>query len=278
MALQANIQVQPQILARRRRFALQGAQDPALGVDLHLAIADAPVQYLLVGLLQPVLADEVRAPVIGRVDAFDLFLVDAGHIAQDVGRIEPQGIGPQQIGADIDRREAMTIQGDAGDLLLRQMQAQGHRRVGRALTTQPIEALDIRLVEADQLGQLLEEPGHILGLVRRDGEGKGGLVGRQQDALGVVDETPHRRQGLQPHPVVLGQGRKMLVAVNLQMRHPRHHQGQEQSRQDGRHPGAAREQSSLAIRRVEPGSGHGVLSPTRNRAAGRGSEARSRAR
>ena len=254
--LQADVQVQAQVLAGHRRLALQGAQDPALGVHLHLAISDLAMEHRLVGLFQPILADEVRAPVGALVDALEFLLVDPSDVTQYMPREGPLGIGPQQVGADIHLGKAVALQGEAGDLLLGEMQAQGDRLIGGTLAAQAFEALEVRLGDGHDRPQLREQRPQVLGLVRGHGQGEGGLVGRQGHAVGVVDQPPHRRQGLQPHPVVLGEGGKMLVPVDLQLGDPRHHQQQEEAGQNGRDPGAAGEGAAFSDVGMKPGAGH----------------------
>ena len=276
--LQADVQVQAQVLARHRRLALQGAQDPPLGVHLYLAITDLAMQHRLVGLLQTVLADEVRAPVGALIDALEFLLVDPSDVTQHMPRQGALGIGPQQVGADVHRGKALALQGEAGDLLLGEMQAQGDRLIGGALAAQAFEALEVRLGDGHDRPQLREQRLQVLGLVRGHGQGERGLVGRQGHAVGVVDQPPHRRQGLQPHPVVLGEGGKMLVPVDLQLGDPRHHHQQQQGGQNGRHPGAACEGAPLIDIGVKPGAGHEALRVLANRAGGRGRGGRTGAR
>jgi len=66
-ALQLDVERQFQIVARRGRRARQGAHRASAGIDLDLLDARGAVQFMLVELLQPGLADMLRAAVVGGI-------------------------------------------------------------------------------------------------------------------------------------------------------------------------------------------------------------------
>ena len=151
--LQLDVQRQHQIVARRGGGARQGSHAAAGGVHLDLLVAGAAVQFVLVALFQPGLADVIRALVIGAkafvVDAVGVALVDAADVADHVRGDLVHRVLAEQARLDVDAGKAVTVDGEFGHLLVGEARADRHAVGSLGFDQQALEADAIARADLD---------------------------------------------------------------------------------------------------------------------------------
>ncbi len=269
--LQARVDAQVQVLARRRRDAVDRLADHAL-VDVHLdlLVARQAVQLALVLALDAGLADLRGAGVFVGIEVGSVRRVDAADIADHVREIRAARIGARQIRHHVDAGEAPALRGETRDLVLGQFQAQ-RNAVERTLAfAQRGETLDVVVRQRDHLGERGEHRVHVLDLLGHHFEAERGDVLGQQHAVAVVDQAARRRNAAHRDAVVVRTRREFGVAGDLQVPETRGESGQAQRDQDETGERATAETLRFALRVLDlPGRGFSALfhdSRTRRRA------------
>ena len=187
--LQAGVEGEIEIAARLRRLALQHPDHPSEGVHLHLLQPHLAMQHLLVGLLDPVLADVAGARIGGGVDGLQLLLVDASDIADHVGGHRPQGVVAQQFGLDLDTGKAVAADRQPRHLVRVQADADGDAVEAAFLFAQSLEAAPIAVTDLHDPADSGQGLLHVLHPFRGHLQAVGGQVLGQDGAVAVVDQA-----------------------------------------------------------------------------------------
>ncbi|CAG2155983.1 hypothetical protein LMG19282_05078 [Cupriavidus campinensis] len=156
--LEADVQRQDQVVARRGRRGGQRADRPPARAHFHFLEAGQPVQFGLVALLQADLADVVGAFVVvgvlarivlgalgvvglvHRIDAFLVALRNAPQITNHVaGRLAERVLAEQPC-AHVHAGKAETLGGELGHFLVGQLAADRQAFEAARLLQQPLEA------------------------------------------------------------------------------------------------------------------------------------------
>ncbi|MND94763.1 hypothetical protein D3C80_869940 [compost metagenome] len=247
--LQADVDVEVDVLAGLRRLELEGAHHPAAVVDLDLLVARHAVQLILVELLHPLLADVLGGGIVGElvllVEALHVTGVDLGHIAQRMGQGIAKRIVALEIGLYAGARIVVLVDREEGDLILGQLLEQGHRLEAALALHLGQEPLLGPLRQGQQGDQLVGRLLQILGLFRHYLQAVDGAVLRQQHAVGVIDEAPWRCHRHDPDPVVVGTGLIGFVRLYLQIVEITQQHQHEDDHADVGYQGAPEEQTSL---------------------------------
>jgi hypothetical protein len=137
------------------------------------------------------------AAVLAGIQLAQFGFVDAPDVADGVDAERLQRIAAGQVGLDIHPGNRYKIDGQPGDFLVGQLEAQRRPRIRRIAARQFAEPLDVGVGELDALPNRRQGGVQILALLRRDFEMVGGEIVGQQHPVAVVDETTGRRQRLQ---------------------------------------------------------------------------------
>ncbi len=215
LALQADVDAEPQVLARHRLGDAEHPHHPALRVDLQALQPVVAAQHLVVGLLDPCLADVVageRAPIGGRLQ---LVGGDRPEVAEHLRRRGPVPVAAHRHGLGAHPRVAVGV--------LRELEQHlgphvlGHRDGERGAGEGAQPLVDPRARHPEQRGQPVEG-GALRGarLAGIDQHRPGGLVADHHLA-GPVEDLP--AGGGQHHvtdEVVAGRRLVMLAGEHLQ--------------------------------------------------------------
>ena len=130
------------------------------------------MQLRFVEQLQPGLADVLRTAVIGLIvglfDTFDITLVDAADVADDVRSHRTLWIVAQQACLHLDPGEAVALRHDARDLLVAQTAAHRHAFKVAAFLQQLHEAAAVAGLDRHQRRQLIQGGLDVFDLIRCD--------------------------------------------------------------------------------------------------------------
>src|SRR5690348_3370070 len=107
-------------------------------------------------------------------------------------------------GADVHTGEVLAFGGEIGDLVVRELGAQGQRLVGVPVFEQVVEALQVGGTDAHYLTEGVKSRVEVGRKLRHDIQLVGRTVLRERHAVAVEDETPRRHNGLGAQPVALG--------------------------------------------------------------------------
>gem|GEM_PF-3749651 len=124
-----------------------------------------------------------------------------------MGRVFAQRVGAQQPGVDGDPRKVVTLDGKPGDLFLSQVGTNGNLLETAPLFTHARETFQIRFPDVDEFSDLGDGSVQVLNLFGDDFQRAGGVIVRQQDSIGVVNQSPRGGKGLEFDLIVAGQGR-----------------------------------------------------------------------
>ena len=245
-ALQLRAHGEKQVPAGNRVTALQHAQNPPLGVGLDSLITDLAVQPIFIGRLDTRLADMGRSPIVGVIDTFELALVDAADIPDEMDAEFPLRVVAGQSGTDVDSREAVAVDRESCDLAVIEPQAQ-RNFFETALSGQGSqEFLFVRLGDRHDLAQFRDQRIDVVDHLGNHLEAIGRQVLGQNFALAVEDEPTRGRNRDDLDPVVLRQRGEVLMLEYLEMGEPSDEYEREYCDDDRRIDGAHRQQVRLA--------------------------------
>ncbi len=235
--LQAGIDRQDQVGAWHRRRARQGAHDPSARRDLDLVGADQAVQGLLVRLFNAGFSDVGRTGIAGQqilvVQPFEILFRDPSDVPEQMRRRVAQRVAAKRTCADLDAREAVTLNRKACNFLIAQPGLECHAFRTAGIAQQPPEAHPLAFGDLDDAPERIDGPVEIRDRGGAQFERVGGDVFRQQDAVAIEDQTAGWRRGNQCDAVVFGLGAKRCVAVDLQP--PEAHAEQAEAHEDDEH-------------------------------------------
>ena len=215
--MQLKVEEQVKVGARSGWLSIKHAQHPPMGIGFDILVAHLPQQNLLVAFLQAYFADMVSAAIGLSLNAIRLLLIDAAHIADNMGQQVALGVSPGQLGLYGDAGQSVAVYANDRDLLVRQSQLEGHRIVGSAAATALLKALQFIVLQPHQCIQSLEKCRQTSGSLHHHRQRLAGLVAGQQAPFAVVDQTTGRRQRLETHAVAFRLGQELLVTDNLQI-------------------------------------------------------------
>ncbi len=247
--LKLDVQAQDDVLAGDRVGAFEHTQYATTGVGLDLFVANLTMQFGLVKALDTGLADMVRAAVIDRVEAPELFFVDAPHVADRVGKVRPLRVVPDQLRNHFDARQAELVDGDQGDLLFAQLEQNGHRL---EWPTPLFHALfeDDAVVrgELQDLDNGVEHAGPLACTFTGHAETETGPVVGDHNAIAVVDQPTAGRNRLNVNAVVFRKRGVIVVLDDLQVIQPgNQHAHQQHHRHCTEHDPAAHQACVLFV-------------------------------
>ncbi|KPY41966.1 Uncharacterized protein ALO52_05165 [Pseudomonas syringae pv. primulae] len=215
--LQIDVQAQDNVLAGNRIGTLEHPQHAAAGVGFDFLVTDLTMKLGLVETLDAGLADMVGAAVIDRIEAFELFLVDAAHVADRMREMRPLRIMPDQLRHDLDARQAELIDRNQGNLLFRQLEQNGN---GLKRTPPLLHAFfendPVVRRELQYLDDGVQHCGPVAGTLTRNRKTETGPVVRHHDAVAVIDQAPAGRNRLNVNPIVFRKRRVVVVLNDLQ--------------------------------------------------------------
>ncbi|MNM80605.1 hypothetical protein D3C81_925770 [compost metagenome] len=251
--LQADVQRQDQVVARRRGRGRQRADRPSAGADFHFLEAGQAVQLGLVALLQADLADVVAALVVvgvlarivfgavgivGLVHGLDPLLValrDAAQVADHVRGRLAQRVLAEQPRAHVHAGEAEALRGEARHFRIGQLAADRQAFKAARLFHQPLEAAPVARLDLHQRRQAFDGVVQRIGqLGRRDLQRVRRIVARQHDPVAVHDDAAVGLDRRHRDAVVLGLGRVLVMLVPLQPQEAREQQAKADHREQGR--------------------------------------------
>ena len=215
--------VQPERDGRPRdRFGrVDRPHHPPPGIDLHLLDAGVPVQRSLPRVLHARLPDVARGAIVRiALEPAPLRGVDPTHVAHHVGERLAEGVLAHEPGVDVDPREAVPVDGEDGDLPLVEAGLEGNALEPRKVAHLVSELLFFRLVDDQDLAQEPEGPVHATRLLRHDLQAEDGEVASQHHPVPIPHQAAGRRDGTDPDPVLVGQGRVVLVLHDLEVAGP----------------------------------------------------------
>ena len=214
--LQAHVDRQAQVLARRALLALQLADHAADRVHLHLHRARAPAQLHVLGLLHAVAADADAGQ--GQHGVFaHVALAGRRHIAHDVG--ERRALGIEAGGADIheDAGQVRRVDLDPRHLLPGQELAHDDGDEAAAAAQLAFDAGAFVVGQGDDAGEGVQRVAHVGRLLGRQQRAPVQLVAADDDAGAVQDAPARRGDQAGADPVALRQGRVALPLHDLHL-------------------------------------------------------------
>ena len=232
------------VLARRALVTAQFAHHSAGGVDLDPAGAGLAAQLVLEARLDTELADRKARDLeqgIGVLDARLVEFAERADIAHDMGEIAPHRVMARQahLGRDAGKRGG--VDGDAAEILPAQTVGQRHRHEGAAPLHLAQRALELGLVDVDQLAQLGHHFVHVARILAHDHDPEILRVVGEHDATPVEDQPARRRDEPQVDAVLLGQKLVLLCLLDLQLAHPEAECADRRHLYAAQHEGAARD-------------------------------------
>ena len=239
--LQFDVEAQDDVFAWRRIGALEHTQYSPAGVGFNFFVAHLTMQLRLVETLDAGFADMVGAAVIDRVEHLELFLVDPPHVTHRVREVRTLRIVANQLRNHLNAGQTELVDGNAGNLLFSQLKQNGHRLewpspLLHALFEQhPIIRRQFQHADND-VQHLLPVARTLAGHAQAE---TGPIIG-DDHPIAVVDQPTGWRNRLNMNPVVLRQGRVILVLDDLQEIQPRNqHAHQHHHRHSPDHDSAA---------------------------------------
>ena len=236
--LQLDVDRQAQVVAGRRRRARQRAHRAARGVDFDLLPARGAMQFALVRQLDADLADVVGALVVGGCvplgDALDVVVVDAADVADDVRGDFAERILAEQPRLDLDAGKAVAIDGEAGDLLVRQARAQRQRLEVLRFLEQLAEPLAVARLHVDDFGQRVDRRVEIGDLRGRQFQRVRRIALRQHDAVAIGDHAAVGHDGHDRDAIRFRQRAVVAVLEDLQVDEAREEPGEGEQRRTRR--------------------------------------------
>ena len=127
-------------------------QGTALCIDFGLLQAGGSEQEGFILVFDAGPADSADSPVAVAVDAFPVFLADAGQVAEHVSRRLSVRIAACGIGFQVDAGELVQVHGDAGDRFFRQVDLERGCFESAALPAL-LEALDLSVMDSGEFPQ-----------------------------------------------------------------------------------------------------------------------------
>ena len=215
-SLYADIQVQHKVGSRPGVKLLQHPQHPAVGIGLHVLVADGAVQDVLVEFLHAHLADMEGAAVIRLVQLGRLLLVDAPHVADGVGEQLAVGVIAQQLGIHHHPGQAVAVNRQSRPLFRGEAKAQGNGLVGAPVPEFLVEIFQVARADGQQFRQLGQRRVQVRNLLSHDRKHIAGAIIRQQYTVAIINKPALGRQRLQLHPIALGLGAIDFVIGDLQ--------------------------------------------------------------
>ena len=188
------------------------------------------MQFVLVVLLDAELADMVGAFVVHLLaifgNLFQVFVVDAAHVAERVGGQFGKRIMTEQARLDFHAREAIRIGGKARHFLVGQP-CLDRQAVGAAqFCAQFAKAVAFAGFDLDDFGQRLNGGVEIDDLRRIDFQRVRREVACQHDAVAIENETAIGLNGDDRNAVVLRLGLVILMMKELQPDEAREQNGE----------------------------------------------------
>ena len=157
-ALQIEIEMQDNILARDRREPIQHAQDATVGIGLHVLVPDLPMQLTLVVTLDADLSYLEGAAVLRGIERLQLALVDAPDIAESMGQQFSVRIVPKELRLHHDAGQSMSIDCKTRLLLFTELKTQGYGIIGTAPLELATEFLHVVIGQRHEFPELRKEP------------------------------------------------------------------------------------------------------------------------
>ena len=177
----------------------------ALGVHEHFAVAADSQQLLLVGALDPGLADHAGPEIAFAVDAREIVLADRADVAERVRADRAVGVMARHAGFEQDARQFVPVDGIARDFLVVELEQEGNGLERAARQHELAHARDVARIEQPESRQPAERDLEIAGLLAHDLELVGGRVLGDDAAGAVVDHAAVRRQRLDARAIALRQ-------------------------------------------------------------------------
>src|SRR5205823_2255400 len=148
-----------------------------------------PVQLVFVRVLQARFADVIGAPVI-RIAAFileffEILLIDAADVADDVREQLTLRILPEKSGTYVDPWKAVAVSSKSRDLLVGQTGSDRQAFETLAFLEQLFEAAAVARCDLDEPGNFLDHAIQIFNFAWRDFERVGRVVVREDNTIAV---------------------------------------------------------------------------------------------
>ena len=258
--LELRVECQREVVARNRRRTGQHTHGAAGGIDLDLLVAGLAVQFELVLLLQPGLAEMHGAAIvvlgITLLDHGNIAIVNAADVAQGMRGQGALRVLAEQARLDLDARKTKALGDETRHLLVCQARADGQRFEVLAFVEQLAEALVVLWLDVDEGGQFADHVFQVGHLARGDFQRIGGIIVRQHHAIAVGNDAAIGHSGHDGDAVVLGPRLEMLVLDHLQPEKAGEEQEKSEQHEAARHGQAPLEAVELLFRISELGLPH----------------------
>ena len=189
----------------------------------------------------------IRAAVAGLVQALEIGGVDSGHITERMREFGAQQIMPAQARDHIDPREAVPVDGEGRDLGLAQIRAQDGVFKAALFAERRLEALHMARLNGYDPAEFAQQSVEIFDLLGHDLQPEGGPVFGQHPPATVINQAAGRRDGQDLDPVCLGQGAKVFMPDDGQIKDLGQHDAEQQQHHRAAHDDAPRHQARLII-------------------------------
>ena len=229
-SLQLEIERQPDVLACHALLPAELADLTAEGVDLDPAETGTATQYPVVASLDAALADAELGQMQERVRVLRLLAdVHRADIAQHMRESRTLRVVPQQTGIQCHARKLGGPDREPRHLVPAQVLAhqERHERPPDACLGQ--DGVDPLRGQLDYAGNPLQDSAQVVRLLADHEHAVGGHVPRQGSPEPVENAATWRREQPLIGAIVLGEQRKLLAALDLQVVEPsgerREHRG-----------------------------------------------------
>ena len=190
--LELGIDTQVEVLAGHRRDALEDAQRASVRVGLDLFEPDLAEQGFFVARLEAQLADVLHAAISRLVDLVLFLFVDASDVTEEMHPEARERVVPPQARLEFHAAEIRPLDRQPRRFFLGEVRAQHEIFESRPFAQLFAEILEVRLIQAHDLAQLLEQCIHVVDLLGDDLQRVHRIILREDDTVAIEDQAARR--------------------------------------------------------------------------------------